>query len=282
MSREVTVITAGPLTTVQDRGRFGHRDRGVSPSGAADLGSAAHANRLAGNPASAAVLEATLGHLVLRASGALVIAVTGATCPGVRMDEPVDLAAGATLALGAARAGARAYVAIRGGVAVPPVLGSRSTDILGGLGPAPLRDGDTLQVGADPATMPAPGQHLPPEPLPAPGSAARLELLRGPRDDRLSRHGWEGLESQEWSVTPRSSRVAVRLAGAALTVVGAAVDPEPLVRGAIQVPPDGHPIVFLADHPVTGGYPVVGVLTAASCDLLAQCRPGCAVSLSSV
>jgi biotin-dependent carboxylase-like uncharacterized protein len=280
VSRHLEVLRSGPLSTVQDLGRFGHRSEGVSPSGAADLGASARANRLVGNMPGAAVLEVTFGHAVLRAADALTVAITGAVCPAVPMDAAVELAAGDTLELPAASTGLRIYIAVAGGIAVPAILGSRSTDTLSGLGPAPLRDGDILPVGdaagdhgGDHAGLPLrSAATVSAQPIP-------LAVLRGPRDDWLPAAGWSALVEQAWRVSPDSNRVAVRLLGTALPVRTASLEPEPLVRGAIQLPPDGMPIAFLADHPVTGGYPVVGVLTAASSDAIAQCRPGAMVRL---
>jgi biotin-dependent carboxylase-like uncharacterized protein len=275
VTRHVEVLRSGPLTTVQDLGRFGQRAAGVSPSGAADLGAMARANALVGNPPGAAVLEATFGGVVLRAIDAVRAAVTGAVCPGVLMDTPVELAAGEIVTLDGARAGIRAYIAVAGGIDVPPVLGSRSTDTLSRLGPPPLAAGDLIPIGtlvadAVPAATPPPG---------LPTALADLSMTPGPRADWLRCDAWAADPS--WEVSPESNRVAVRLRGAALRIRRATLPPEPLVRGAVQVPPDGRPIVFLADHPVTGGYPVVGVLSAESCDVIAQCRPGTWVRLLS-
>jgi biotin-dependent carboxylase-like uncharacterized protein len=272
VTRLLEVLRSGPLTTVQDLGRFGHRAIGVGPSGAADRGAGARANALAGNPPDAAVLEATFGGLSVRVTEAMRCAITGAVCPGAIMDTKFELAAGEILTLDGARAGVRTYIAFGGGVDVPPVLGSRSTDTLSGLGPEPLAAGGT------PAPSPRPA---PPSPPPLPDGAVDLPLTPGPRDDWLAEEIWAALAEMSWEVSPNSNRVAVRLRGAAMPIRVASLPPEPLVRGAVQVPPDGHPILFLADHPVTGGYPVMGVLTPAACDLLAQCRPGTGVRLLS-
>ncbi len=277
MSRHLEVLRSGPLTTVQDSGRPGHRAAGVSPSGAADRGGMARANALVGNPAGRAVLEATFGGLMVRALDGLVLSITGAICPGATMDTRLELAAGDTLTLDGARHGVRTYVAVGGGIDVPSVLGSRSTDTLSRLGPPPLVVGQRLPVGSltDTGERPGiPGRAVLPE-----QAVTWLDLLRGPRDDWLSESAWERLAEVIWEVSPDSNRVAVRLSGPPLPVALRSLPPEPLVRGAVQVPPDGRPIVFLADHPVTGGYPVVGVLTATASDLIAQCRPGAGVSL---
>jgi biotin-dependent carboxylase-like uncharacterized protein len=276
MSGRLEVLRTGPLTTVQDLGRPGYRSIGVSPSGAADRGAMARANALAGNPAEAAVLEATFGGLSLRAIVGATVAVTGGVCAGAPMDVGVPLEAGQTLELDAPTAGLRTYIAVAGGIDVAPTLGSRSTDTLSGLGPPPLAAGQVLEIGrAWGAAAAAAG----PPALPA--GAADLHFTPGPRADWLTGAGWSGLDETAWEVSPESNRVAVRLRGAAAPIREASLPPEPLVRGAVQVPPDGHPIVFMADHPVTGGYPVVEVLTPLSCDLLAQCRPGTTVRLVS-
>lgn len=283
MTRHLEVLRSGPLTTVQDLGRFGHRAAGVSPSGAADLGAMARANALVGNPAGAAVLEATFGGVSLRALDAMRIAVTGATCAGVVMESAFEVDRDDTVSLDGAAAGIRSYIAVAGGIDVPPVLGSRSTDTLSGLGPEPLRRADLLPVGpvidAGPAASPARSAPAPD----LPGAGFDLAVERGPRDDWLPEETWAALAAGDisWEVSPESNRVAMRLRGAPLAVRARSLPPEPLVRGAVQVPPDGRPIVFLADHPVTGGYPVVAVLTSSSCDLAAQCRPGASVRLLS-
>lgn len=253
---------------------MGLRAIGVSPSGAADRGAMARANALVGNRAGTAVLEATFGGLVLRALGPAVVAITGARCgDAVPMDETVRLRRGDTIALDGARQGMRAYVAIAGGVDVPAVLGSLSRDTLSGIGPAPLVNGQGLRTGDAASTAPEAAAAAPP----LPGPSVDLAVTAGPRTGWVPPAALE--EAEGWEVSPDSNRVAVRLRGRHLPVRAGSIEPEPLVRGAVQVPPDGLPIVFLADHPVTGGYPVVAVLTAAACDLLAQCRPGTHVRL---
>lgn len=278
MSGSVEVLRAGPLTTVQDHGRFGHRDIGVSPSGAADLRALARANALVGNDPAAACLEVTFGGLSIRAGAPTLCAITGAECPGGPVESVLELTTGDVLSLDGARRGIRTYVAFAGGIDVAPVLGSRSTDTLSGLGPAPLRAGDVLAIGTASPRRDAPALAEAP-PLPAGG--ADLAIVHGPRSDWLDEHAWAALCESSWEVSSDSNRVAVRLGGAPLKVRAASLAPEPLVRGAVQVPPDGRPILFLADHPVTGGYPVVAVLTPLACDLLAQCRPGMVVRLVS-
>jgi biotin-dependent carboxylase-like uncharacterized protein len=272
------LLRTGPLTTVQDLGRAGWAHLGVPTSGAADRASLRLANRLVGNREGAAALEVTVGGLQLRAFGQLTVAVTGATCPisidGIPSPSRVvlPLRSGGTLTLGPAQAGVRAYVAVRGGIELPPVLGSRSTDTLSGIGPAVPVDGDVFEVGADVAGWPvltvAPGA----EPT---NRTLRLHAVAGPRNQAPAAGGAELLYGTTWRVSARSDRVGVRLEGPAVPVRARSEGrSEGVVRGAIQLPPGGAPVLFLADHPVTGGYPVVAVITEADVDLAGQLRPG--------
>jgi biotin-dependent carboxylase-like uncharacterized protein len=273
------ILATGPLATVQDRGRPGLAAMGVTRSGAADGASAGLANRLVGNDPAAAVVEVTAGGLRVRAGRALLVAVTGAPAP-VTVDGraapfagPLPLAAGQVLALRAPPVGLRSYLAVRGGIDVAPVLGSRSTDTLSGLGPEPLRAGDRLPVGHLAAEEPI----VDVAPVGAPSSRPVLGLLPGPRRDWLEPAAWTALTSREWSVTADSNRVGLRLAGPGPGLARVREDELPsegLVPGAVQVPPDGAPVLFLVDHPVTGGYPVLAVLPAADLPAAAQLRPG--------
>ncbi|RBY94400.1 allophanate hydrolase subunit 2 family protein [Blastococcus sp. TBT05-19] len=271
------VLATGPLATVQDGGRPGWAGIGVTRSGAADRASAALAGRLVGNDPDAAVLEVTAGGLRVRAGRTLLVALTGAPAQP-RVDgrpapwnSPFPLAAGAELALGTPAAGLRSYLAVRGGIDVPPVLGSRSTDTLSGLGPAPLRAGDLLPIGG-------PGEDQPVvdvAPVPPPGPDPVLRVLPGPRRDWLAPSAWRALTTAEWTVGTASDRVGLRLAGPFLDRARDDELPsEGLVPGALQVPPDGAPVLFLADHPVTGGYPVLAVVATTDLPAAAQLRPG--------
>ncbi|SDD54572.1 biotin-dependent carboxylase uncharacterized domain-containing protein [Geodermatophilus telluris] len=269
----LTVLAPGPLTTVQDRGRPGLGGIGVGRSGAADRASAALANRLVGDDVSAAVLECTLGGLVVRAETDLLAVTTGARCPGSPVHcAPGLLRAGTVLDLGTPPSGLRTYLAVRGGVDVAPVLGSRSTDVLSGLGPAPLRAGDVLPVGAPSGRLP--GVDVAPVADP-PAGPLTVRLLPGPRADWLTAAALRLLGSAPWTVTADSNRVGLRLAGPALERrVSGELPSEGLVRGALQVPPSGAPVLFLADAPVTGGYPVAGYVADDDVDRCAQLRPG--------
>jgi biotin-dependent carboxylase-like uncharacterized protein len=273
----LTVLATGPLATVQDRGRSGYAGIGVPRSGAADAAAADLANRLVGNVDAAATLEVTAGGLRVRAERTLLVALTGAPA-AVTVDgraapfgAPLTLVPGAELGVGVPPVGLRTYLAVRGGVDVPPVLGSRSTDTLSGLGPAPLTAGDRLPVGDLRGEEP----FVDVAPLRAPSSAPVLRVLPGPRRDWLEPAAWTALTTQRWTVTADSNRVGLRLAGATLERARDDELPsEGLVAGALQVPPDGAPVLFLADHPVTGGYPVLAVVTTADLPAAAQLRPG--------
>jgi biotin-dependent carboxylase-like uncharacterized protein len=273
----LTVLASGPLTTVQDRGRPGWASIGVTRSGAADRQAAALANRLVGNDAAAAVLEVTVGGLQVQAGRTLLVAVSGAPAPvtvdgrAAPFDAPLTLRPGQVLGLGNPAVGLRSYLAVRGGIGVPPVLGSRSTDTLSGLGPAPLRPGDVLPVGALAAAEPV----VDVAPVGAPSSRPVLRVLPGPRRDWMAPTAWTALTTEDWTVSPDSDRVGLRLAGPRLDRARTDELPsEGLVPGAVQVPPDGAPVLFLVDHPVTGGYPVLAVVTTDDLPAAAQLRPG--------
>ncbi|MGY1619275.1 biotin-dependent carboxyltransferase family protein [Geodermatophilus sp. SYSU D00691] len=271
------VVAPGPLATVQDAGRTGWAGIGVPRSGAADRAAHDLANRLVGNRPGAATVEVTAGGLRVRAERALLVAVTGAPAPltvdgrPAAGNAPLTLPAGAELALGVPPVGLRSYLAVRGGVDVPPVLGSRSTDRLSGLGPEPLRAGDLLPVGRDAGEEPV----VDVAPVAAPSARPVLPVLPGPRRDWLTDEAWTRLVGAEWTVSADSDRVGLRLGGPRLERARDGELPsEGLVPGAVQVPPDGAPVLFLADHPVTGGYPVLAVVTTAGLPAAAQLRPG--------
>lgn len=276
----VRVLETGPSVLVQDRGRRGWAHLGVPRSGALDAPAAALAHRLVGNRPDDACLEVLLGGLGLVSDAGVWVAVTGARCP-VEVDgrpaafaEAVWLAADARLRLGRPEAGLRSYVALAGGIAVEPVLGSRSTDTLGGVGPPPVRAGDLLPLGSPAGWPPGADTARPP-------AAGPLHLTVGPRADRVAGDVVDRLCRTAYAVSPDSDRVGLRLLGDPLP--WAATDELPsegLVLGAVQVPPDGRPVVFLADHPTTGGYPVVAVVDEADLWQCAQLRPGETVELT--
>ncbi|MEU1039964.1 biotin-dependent carboxyltransferase family protein [Streptomyces sp. NPDC005907] len=275
--RALAVVRAGALTTVQDRGRPGHAHLGVPRSGALDAPAAALVNRLVGNPPGAAVLETTLDGCAVRPRCAVTVAVGGAPCPvtvdgrPVPWGAPVRVPGGALLDVGSARAGVRAYLAVSGGVAVEPVLGSRSTDLLSGLGPPPLTDGTVLPLGPV-SGLPA---RVDVVPQPAPPRELVLRVTPGPRDDWFAVAAVRTLTAGSYRVSSASNRIGLRTEGPALErAVSGELPSEGMVLGAVQVPPDGRPVVFLADHPTTGGYPVIAVVHPPDLPAAAQATPG--------
>ncbi|MEZ5092443.1 biotin-dependent carboxyltransferase family protein [Nocardioides sp.] len=275
MTLEVT--RAEGLVTVQDAGRRGFAHLGVPEAGPLDRPAADLANRLVGNEPGAALLETTLLGLSVRALRAVTVAVTGAPCAvevdgrGRPFGEPLSIAAGAELSVGAATRGVRSYLAVSGGVAVEPVLGSRSTDTLAWVGPPALTVGMRLPVG--------PGRTPRPVDVPARVEGeGPLRVRPGPRADWFADQVLDHLTREEYVVDAASNRVGLRLTGSPLArVVERELPSEGLVLGAVQVPPDGQPVVMLADHPTTGGYPVVAVVEADDLFRCAQLRPGDAV-----
>ncbi|MGW0533693.1 5-oxoprolinase subunit C family protein [Streptomyces sp. NPDC003032] len=275
--RAFAVVRAGVLTTVQDLGRPGHAHLGVPRSGALDPPAARLVNRLVGNAPDAAVLETTLNGCAVRPRRPVTVAVGGAPCP-VTVDgrpapwgAPVRVPAGALLDIGTALSGVRCYVAFDGGVAVEAVLGSRSTDLLSGLGPPPLVDGAVLPLGTRSGTHAC----VDAVPQPAPPRELVLRVTLGPRTDWFTRAALDTLTTRAYRVSSASNRIGLRTEGPALErAVQGELPSEGMVLGAVQVPPDGRPVVFLADHPTTGGYPVVAVVREADLAAAAQALPG--------
>jgi KipI family sensor histidine kinase inhibitor len=280
----VEVVRPSLQLLVQDAGRPGYAALGVSASGAADHRAMHDANRAVGNTSEAAVLE-SVGGAVLRFRGSGVAAVTGAfgsltlqeaggALRPVAHGEPFATVDGDELTLGHSERGLRYVIAVRGGLDAAPALGSRAADTLAGLGPVALTAGVVLPVGdagrhaVEPAVVP--------RELPAPGELVDLEITLGPRDDWFTAAALATLTGQEWTVTPRSDRVGIRLQGEVPLerALGGELPSEGAVTGAIQVPPDGQPVLFLPDHPLTGGYPIIGALTDRSLDLAGQLAPG--------
>lgn len=280
----VEILRTGPLALLQDLGRPGHAAVGVSRSGAFDRSAHRLANSLVGNSPGAATVEVLLGGLLIRFEAPALIALTGADGAALIEGRPIPWGTacrvnpGQLLSLGPPGEGLRSYLAVAGGFTVPPMLGSRSSDVLSGIGPPPLAAGDRLPFGP---AGPVRG-HLSvwtELPVAVPAASRRagpvLGVLPGPRLDWLAD---PATILGDWVVSPASNRIGVRLAGRRLdwaaSRLGQELPSEPLVRGAIQVPPGGEPIIFGPDHPTTGGYPVVAVLTASATDALAQHRPG--------
>jgi KipI family sensor histidine kinase inhibitor len=289
------ILSPGLQSLIQDLGRPGHAGLGVSSAGALDRGSLRRANRLVGNQPSAAVVESVAGGLRVQAVGDQVLAVAGAPSAltvvtpsdvpdGVDTDDDdgqsgqvrdVPMATafalldGEILTIGRPDRGFRSYLAIRGGAAADAVLGSRSTDTMSGIGPAPLAAGQLLAAGVATSSNVVGNPELQPD-FPDAGVTV-LNIVPGPRDDWFDAAALESLCAQDWLVTPRSNRVGMRLAGEPLSRSREGeLASEGTMAGALQIPPEGQPVLFLADHPITGGYPVIGVVVDYQLDLAAQ------------
>ncbi|MBB6406062.1 biotin-dependent carboxyltransferase family protein [Arthrobacter sp. AZCC_0090] len=286
----IVVVNPGPLTLVEDLGRQGWASLGLSPSGALDRQSLRLANLLVGNPVGAAGLEILLGGLRLRFVTASTVAVTGAegivTLNGaeITLNQAIRVAPGSVLDFGVPLFGLRYYLAVQGGIDASKLLGSSSTDMLSGEGPAPLKSGEQLGIGrvSNGSSAGTGAGHLNNVAIlpairraPDPGRAITARVDRGPRADWFDHDSWRRLVSQDWTLSPDSNRIGARLVGRPLNQTRREELPsEGMVLGALQVPPSGLPTVFLADHPVTGGYPVIAVVRRADLDLLGQARPG--------
>lgn len=268
--------TAFPIL-FQDQGRPGQGGQGVSASGALDRGAARRANRAVGNPPDAAVLEITLGPVRLQADQPMLLALTGAARArigghAIARGAPFAVDAGDRIDIAPPAAGMRSYLALRGGFQVAPVLGSAATDTLAHIGPAPLSAGAILAPAGRPVV--AVQAQVEPE-LPQPGDLVLLPVMLGPRADWFTPAMIAHFLAQEWQVTPESSRVGIRLAGVPVTREDARELPsEGTETGAIQIPHSGQPVLFLADHPLTGGYPVIATLCPQVLDLAGQIPPG--------
>lgn len=302
------VVATGLQALFQDAGRPGQARQGVSASGALDATAFRVANQLLGNEADATVIELLHGGFALRALTRTVVAVTGATGPLDLKDAsgaplpaerhvPLAMEPGDVLMVGAPERGLRSYLAVRGGFDVAPVLGSSATDTLAGVGPEPLRMGQGLAVGrrirgavdaaeAGMAKLETLLPHLP-DPVPSNSRGADavqrhaivLDLVLGPRTDWFDGESLELLQQQCWQVTQQSNRVGLRLLGEkplqrAAGFQGRELPSEGTALGALQVPANGQPVLFLADHPLTGGYPVIGCVAPHHLDLAAQLPPG--------
>ena len=280
------VNATGLLTVFQDLGRHGQAGQGVSASGAMDQAALKSANRLVGNASNLPALETVGGGLALQSVGENVVAVTGADAPltittaqgrrwAAASHSAVAMADGDTLTVGQPVTGARCYVAVRGGYLVAPVLGSAATDTLAHVGPPALQVSQLLAVKpAEHAVVSAPD--LPPDNLPAVGAEVVLDVELGPRTDWFTPEAVALLRSQRWQVSPQSNRVGLRLTGevALARAITSELPSEGTPLGAIQVPASGQPVLFLADHPLTGGYPVIGCVAPHHLDLAGQIPVG--------
>lgn len=271
------VVATGPIALLQDLGRPGFGDIAVGASGAFDRAALRLANRLLGNPESDTTIEALGGGLTLRSLAHCTVCITGAT-GSVTIDgrpadrcTPITLTPGALVSVGQPDSGLRSYLAVRGGFTEAMSLHSRSRDTLAGLGPEPLRAGDVLAVG--PVRGAPHVDHVPTSPSP---ETLVLRALPGPRWDWFDSVTHDQLARAAYTVSSRSDRIGLRLEGPPLRRLPdrGELPPEGMVRGAVQVPPDGQPVLLGPDHPVTGGYPVIAVVVDADLDRCAQARPG--------
>jgi antagonist of KipI len=276
----ILVVRPGLLTTVQDLGRWSHQELGVPVAGPMDPFSHRLANHLVGNDPRAATLEVTLIGPELEFDAETAVAVTGAdfdlTVDGetVSGGTVIGIRRGQRLRFGRRWAGARAYVAVAGGVLTPPVLGSRATHVLtrmGGLDGRALSGGDRLPIRPG---VPAPNRRARGLTLPT-ANRARVRVLPGPQDEWFGPEAWAALTSTSFRVSPRSNRMGYRLEGPPLARVRSD-EPisEPVALGALQVPAAGEPILLMADRQTAGGYPKIGHVIAADLCLAGQLAPG--------
>lgn len=281
------VIRPGTQLLIEDLGRPGQLRLGVGAAGAADKRSLRGANRTVGNPQAAPALEIAGGGAQIKFNCDTVVAFTGASGPRsivsadgqefpLKRGLPVAVEPGDTVKIGAFHRGLRGYLAVRGSFDIEPQLLSCSTDTMSGIGPNPLQTGDRIKLGDYPVTASVEfDERLYPK-LPTHDEVITLQITLGPRTDWFTSAALKTLEQQEWTVTPQSNRVGVRLHGPIPLEreITEELVSEGAVRGAIQVPADGQPVIFLADHPVTGGYPIIGAISSKDLDVTGQLAPG--------
>lgn len=280
----IRISRAGMLTTVQDGGRWGFQDRGVPVCGAMDVYSHKRANQLVGNDAGEATLEVTLIGPEIEFEERTVVAVTGGDFAlgldgnTVFANSQIVAPSGSCLQFGVRIRGARAYVAVAGGIAVAPFLGSRSTHLasaMGGFEGRALKSGDRVPIGAGVGHRGEKGTGIRPFLPGLPKGGARLRMLPGPHLDRVGKDAFEKLASARYRVSPRSDRMGYRLEGSAIEFQKQReLISCPMPVGGIQMTPTGQPILLMADHATTGGYPVVGVVITADLPMAGQLAPG--------
>ena len=289
----IKVLIPGFLSTIQDMGRWGYQDKGVSPSGVMDTHAAALANTLVSNPVSEGVIEAAMGGIQLAFEESTVIAVCGARTEilvdrrAVGMNTAVTVRRGQTLFIGPAAAGMWVYIAFAGGLDIAPVMKSASTNLslhLGGMCGRKLKAGD--QIGFRQPRSALPNQrlrHCPAPPLPAPNAVTPIRVILGPQDARFPPDVVSRLLSSQYIVTPESNRMGYRLSGST-GGLGSGYDiiTDGITFGSIQVPPSGEPIVMMADHQTTGGYAKIAAVISEDLPVLAQCRPGSALRFADI
>jgi antagonist of KipI len=277
----IAIVRPGMLTSVQDLGRWGLQARGVPVAGPMDEYSHRLANRLVGNDPSAAALEITLIGPEVQATHDVVCAVAGAsfglTAGGEKMPMNVafGLRGGTSLRFGDRLRGARATLAVRGGIAVDPIFGSRATSLIARMGPfdgRPLRAGDVLPIGDEVSER---SSEKPMTPLSLPAGGARVRVLPGPHAEMFTAAAYERLLGGTYMITPQSNRMGYRLDGPSLAHRGAAdILSDATAIGSIQVPASGQPILLMADRQTTGGYPKIATVISADLPLAGQLAPG--------
>ncbi|MBB5041191.1 5-oxoprolinase/urea amidolyase family protein [Shinella fusca] len=280
---QFTVLAAPMPALFQDLGRFGQTGQGVSASGALDRGAFNAANRIVGNPVNTPCLELTLGGFSFESNCRAVIGLAGAPSLVMVRDaagrthdhpafRPIALEPGDVVTVGHPTRGTRSYLSARGGFDVAPVLGSAATDTLAVVGPEPVTAGSVLVLRGGDGLSSVSMDELAAFDPPAAGEVVTLDVVLGPRTDWFTQKGIETLAGQLWQVTPQSNRVGIRLAGDVPLERrdSAELPSEGTATGAIQVPHSGQPVLFLADHPLTGGYPVIGTVADHHLDLAGQ------------
>ncbi len=273
------------LTTVQDLGRYGYERYGIPVAGAMDPFALQVANILVGNKPGEAALEITIAGPVLRATESCLIAVTGADL-GLRLDgRPLPpwmsmfVRRGCIIEFSGRKRGCRAYLAVAGGIDVPPLMGSKSTYLSGGFGGLAgraLKKGDLIPTGPTTFHLPSlAGREFPADRIPPYSDAPEVHVILGPQEDYFTEEGIAAFLSSRYQVSPTSDRMGYRLQGAAIAHKGRAdIISDGIVLGSVQVPADRQPMVMMADHQTTGGYPKIATVIGADIPLLAQCMPG--------
>ncbi|MBE6962637.1 MAG: biotin-dependent carboxyltransferase [Ruminococcaceae bacterium] len=284
---KLQVLNSGPLTTVQDRGRFGYMAYGIGPSGAMDQTAYETANRLVGNRNGEAVLESTLMGPTIRFEGDCIIALTGADMGAQLNGTPLEtyvaysVLANQTLTMGVAKTGCRGYLAVSGGIDVPVVMGSRSTNLkcqLGGVEGRALKRGDVLETAAAGKAARKKAAKKPEL-----SQSVTVRVIPGPQDDLFTQRGLDTLWGSAYTVSTSSDRMGLRLEGPAVeTISGSDIVSDGIALGSIQVTSAGQPIILMADRQTTGGYAKVGTVCSADLPKLAQLKPGGEIRLKPV
>ena len=281
----IEVLTPGPLTSLQDRGRFGYGRYGVPPSGALDTFSLRAANLLVGNKENEACLEITMFGLKIKALRDVAIAVTGGDLQPFCNDKTLSMWAsfilkeGDTLSFRGMKSGFRSYLAIGGEFSLPEVMGSRSTNFssrFGGLDGRPLKKGDIFSAHSPQLHLETAGRGFPQDLVPRYSSEWRLRVIFGPQDDQFTEEGRNTVLNSPYQVSHQSNRTGIRLAGPSVErrpKLQESIISEGVIHGAIQVPGDGQPIIILVEI-VTGGYRKIATVITADLPLLGQIKPG--------